>query len=318
MNDLSQALAALLVYFAVSPITYTAISLQKNVIAGDKQCETFINPGMTSRITEWLIPGVFAAAILFPSSGRGRQFLLSLAAFSIALFYGNIVTASCPEEWTITPLTWAHRDNIALGNGNHSVIFLPQAAEFQWRASVVFTALAAALLLISIKHPKESKWYEFRMRSKPDMHAQLMLLLSLAGAIILLADAPTLDKLDASIYCRGGQSHPAKVFDTTNTGFGPLSGRSFDLPASLTLVFSVLALFFCNRVATVCSFISTGITLSMMQYTLQNPGCTTAIHGLSDITTQTAAVFLSYAWLAHVLCLMPIPDTVYCELKSNF
>ena len=153
MNDLSQALAALLVYFAVQPITYTAVSFHDNIIGEDKQCDSFIDAGINSRITEWLIPAVFAAAIVFPSLVKGRQVLLSLAALAIAIFYASVITTTCPTDWTVTPQTWAHFDNITR---NETVIFVPQAAAYQWRASVVFTALSALLLLISIQHPKQS------------------------------------------------------------------------------------------------------------------------------------------------------------------
>ena len=315
MNDLSQALAALLVYFAVQPITYTAVAFHDNIIGEDKQCNSFIDSGISSRITEWLIPAVFAAAILFPSSLKGRQYLLSLAALAIALFYASVITTTCPEEWTVTPQTWAFADSVTR---NETVIFVPQAVAYQWRASVVFTALSAVLLLVSIQHPKESTWYEFKLRSAPDMHAYLMLLLSGVAAILLLANAPELDKLNASVYCRGGPRHPTKVFDTQNTGFGLLSGRCLDVQASFILVFAFLGLIFRSRITMVGNFVSTGATISMMQYTLHNPGCTTAIDGFDSDLTRAAAVLLVYTWLSTVLCLMPVVEEIYCELKTNF
>ena len=150
------------------------------------------------------------------------------------------------------------------------------------------------------------------------MHAKFMLFISGIAAIVLLANAPKLNKMDASVYCRGGPRHPTKVFDTRNTGFGLLDGRCLDVPASFVLAFSDLGIIFRSRLAVVGNFVSTGVTVAMMQYTLHNPGCTVAIDGFDSDYTQAAAVFLVYSWLSSVLCLMPAVEIVYSPLEVNF
>lgn len=333
MNDLSQALAALLVYFSVQPLTYTAAALGYNTLPETEQCDTFVNPRITATVTEWLIPTAFAAAILLPSSMYGRQMLLSAAAASIAVFYANIVTAVCPPAWTIAPTSWRNRLNIS---SNESAVFVPQAVEFQWRSAVVYTALATVLLILTIQHPENSQWYRLSLRKKLDRHARWLLAVTCIACIVLLAEAPSIDKLEVSVLCRGGLRHPEKVFDTADNAFGPTQGRGFDYVVGITLCLAAVALITTSfahekpsspwewgvmtlsRFAAVATFVATGTTLATMLNTLKNPGCTTAINGFKDDSTRAAVALLAYAWIARILCLLPSSDNDYVVIKTSF
>ncbi len=141
---------------------------------------------------------------------------------------------------------------------------------------------------------------------------------------MLLALPLNVNKVDASVLCRGGAGNSDKVFDTVHTGYGPLSGRAFVVPISLTLVFAVIAgatIWIPGRVsrwATVACFITTGVYLAMVQHTLRNPGCTVAIHRLGDPSTRVATALLTYTWILRPLTLVPSTPSGYTEpVKPN-
>lgn len=332
MNDLSQALAALLVYFSVQPLTYTAAALGYNTLPETEQCDTFVNPRITATVTEWLIPAVFAAAIFLPSTMYGRQMLLSAAAASIAVFYANVVTAVCPPAWAITQNSWALRLQVP---SNESAIFVPQAVQYQWRSAIVYTALGTVLLILTIQHPENSQWYRLSLRKRLDRHARFLLVVTCIACIVLLADAPTIDKLEVPLLCRGGPRHPEKVFDTADNAFGPTQGRGFDYVVGITLGMAAAALISASvacerpvslwqhgvmtfsRFCAAAAFVATGTTLAIMLNTLKNPGCTSAIDGFQADSTRAAVALIAYAWIARILCLLPSFDDDYVVLKVN-
>jgi hypothetical protein len=322
MDDVAHVVSGVLIYFAMNPVVYTLSALGANNYL--PSCDLIIDPRIGTSITEWMVLAVVIIS-MFTSFARFeiRTGLLTILAVPLALFYTSAITATCSIERTYNFNEWALSTNTT---NNATLTFVPQAVDIQWRAAIVYTTLAGILLLVSIRVQDGSITPMFRGRlQRPWLH-----IVSFVACVGILSDPPHVNKTDALVLCRGGAGNSQKVFDTVNTGYGPLSKYSFIIPISITLVFVVGAMgatllkrFRVARLCTVASFVTTGVYICMLQYTLRNPGCTVGIKNLGSTQVRLFTGLLVYTWIVRPLTLVPedlthdVPPS-YSELKNKF
>jgi hypothetical protein len=306
MDD--HTVAIVLVYMATGHVVSTAAALAQ--YTKKPGCNSLINPSIVAQVIEWYIPALIIAATASTvlSDHRWRTRLMSILVLPVAVLYTSILTTTCPAEYTLNFNEWALATDTP---DNSTSTFVPAAVDIQWRGAIVYTALGALLLLVPMNRP-----FRLRLGSKP-----YLALLSMISAILLLAMPITVNKTDAPVLCRGGAGNRDKVFDTTTTGYGPLSGRGFDVPVSLILVFSIGVLVprpTWSRISTIGVFISSGVYIALILHTLRNPGCTSGIHNLDSIVVRVSTIVIVYTWLVRVLTLVPDIPPEYKSIGGHY
>ncbi len=114
MEDISHPVAAVLVYYAMQPMTITSAAIGANT--SKPGCDSFVDPVMSAAITEWIVPAVLLTAMLVtlaPYKWRSR--ILTVCAVPLAIFYTRYSTTPAPSLRCFS-LTLAQRHHHSVPN----------------------------------------------------------------------------------------------------------------------------------------------------------------------------------------------------------
>lgn len=288
----------LVVAFWAYPLAYTVYAAAQLIVDtcggnylesnNNLVCDAFIDIEIAAPMLFWYLPGAFVFALL--AYRFKRPWVVPLIVAPIGIFFANLITMNCPPERMLMFQTLAKERNNPWNSTN---FFTPTATDNCHQTTIVYSFIAATLIATGIE---------------PFMVAQYAVLSArVVGSTVFAAMVPRLNKLfgdPAGEMCRRGHENPDRVFDTRQSGWGPMAGDYMWGLSAAVAVFAAVAIA-CYRVGRiklgklfdVGSYVVAAVLLAQFLYVQRNPGCMTGIEAVTSNGGRVGLTFMAVAWV---------------------